>query len=115
MSKANFTGITTQKRQDHADYCTMSSDKTVKPESRQNNPERKKGRELFSIAQPSPCYRTARKQITAPTLYAEAVLEAYGILPEERYFASERKSVDLASGWTTAPSDVKRIVACFLM
>ena len=88
----------------------------MKQESRQNNPERKKGRELFSIAQPSPRYRTARKQkYPTRTPYAEAVLEAYGILPEERYFASERKSVDLASEWTTAPSDVKCIVVGFLM
>ena len=117
MSKENFTGITMQKHQDRRlDYCTLSSDKTVKQESRQNNPERKKGRELFSISQSSPRYRTARKQtFTARTPYAEAVLEAYEILPEERYFASERKSVDLASEWTTAPSNVKSIVACFLM
>ena len=70
---------------------------------------------MFSIAQPSPCYRTARKQkYPARTPYADAVLEAYGILPEERHFASERKSVDLASEWTTAPSDVKSIIVDFL-
>ena len=114
MSKANCTRITMQTIQDHGDSCILSSDKTVKQDSREISSEHKKGRELVSIAQSPPRYRMATiKRRRTP--YVEAVLEAYGILPEKRCFESGRQSVDLASEWTTAPFQVKCIVTGFLM
>ena len=101
MSKAKFSiGKEISQRQDG----TMSKNETATHKARENTQlVKKKTREQTE--------QTGRKRLP----YVDAVLEAYGIVFEDGYFSSSQpEAVDLSAKWTTAPSDVKRIVICFL-
>lgn len=82
------------------------------------SPEEHSGQmESKSVGPPLHSHETGTKgqRETSRMPFTRAVLEAYGISSVEGCFANERKSVDLATELATVPSEIKYIVACFLM
>ena len=95
---------------------TLTKKENHTDKRRENNSVLEKARNSMVMEKHSPSSRrmTGQKD-TKRTQYERAVLQAYGIVPAQGYFASfKTKAGDSTTEFITAPSNIKAIIDGFL-